>query len=1081
MRIFLCHNVSLIKFLKHGKIIVKLNSIKFNYFMIKIIHLSDLHLDSEKDNFKHTKLIEELLTDMEKYVDDNSILIFSGDFLNKGGVNFTSGINPFDSVKEKFLKPLTDKFPILIDKIFFVPGNHEIDRKDLDKFKDIPFKENLLNSDGVSDEYVKSILSSDKWGEINGLNLYNNFSKDYYENIEEESKQITQLSNSFILDVNKRKVGISALNSAWLCYDNNDRNNILLGKDQIENSLSFIKNTEIKIAIIHHSLDFLNEREQSEIEKIIYGNYDLIFIGHTHELKSDYVNGNRGRYFISVGKSLTAENSKEHIYKNGYSVVGYNPNEKIIAHFRKYDDYAQSFIENNDFDINNGILEIDLPNINQTELDFPVDKIEIDSNFKGFLDDMGANFTHRSKESLSLEDIYVTPFLEKFNVSENEEKVSTFLSEKILEDISSEFTNRVVVLGEENSGKTALCKMFFIKLFSQGFIPIYLKGKDVKQTSKEEIQKIIKREFSNQYCTNITQLSNCEKKIILIIDDFNESPLKLKYKKNFINNLYELEYPNIVIWDEFFTLGELLESKTIGVDIYEILKFSPKKRFELIQKWTELFNEEFEDEPSRVTYNYELEKLINSIISKNLVPSFPIYILTILQASELTSKQNFEQSTFGHYYDVLIKSALGQNIKENKEIEKYYSYLSELSFWMFKKTEMKLDENEFHEFHDYFLKQYNLNTSFVDVINTLIESNIIIKLGNSYKIRYKYIYFYFLGKYLSDNIEEVEVKQIISDLSKRLYQTDCANIYLFLSHHSRSKYVIEEIISNSKDLFEDEKLLNFNDDIKEINELVDDTSENLSFNPLISYNEYKEDELNDLNENEIIEKNGENLEYNFDDNPKSIDYISQMNKAFKTIEILGYIVKNRYASLKTKDKEEIVEELYTLGLRTLSSVFKTLIEGEEYLKAELIELIKNQSNTNLTTQEKESLAKQIMFNMLYMISYSIFKKISNSVSTKDLQLTFKDVCNKYKGNNAVSLIDMAIKMEYSKVFPYEETKQLKETFKKNKLPFFILRRLGINFMRMIPMKETEQQQAGVVLEIPMNTQRLLENTSVIKK
>src|SRR5690606_18107055 len=148
-----------------------------------------------------------------------SIIIFSGDFLNKGGVNFTSGVNPFDSVKEKFLNVLTEKFPILKNKIFFVPGNHEIDRNDIDKFKDVSFREYLLKSDGVSDEYVKSILSSDKWGEIKGLNLYNNFSKDYYENIEEESKQITQLSNSFILDVNKRKVGISALNSAWLCYD----------------------------------------------------------------------------------------------------------------------------------------------------------------------------------------------------------------------------------------------------------------------------------------------------------------------------------------------------------------------------------------------------------------------------------------------------------------------------------------------------------------------------------------------------------------------------------------------------------------------------------------------------------------------------------------------------------------------------------------------------------------------------------------------------------------------------------------------------------------------------------------------
>ncbi len=1080
MRIFLCHNVSLIKFLKHGKIIVKLNSIKFTYFMIKIIHLSDLHLDSEKDNFKHTKLIEELLTDMEKYVDDNSILIFSGDFLNKGGVNFTSGVNPFDSVKEKFLKALTDKFPILIDKIFFVPGNHEVDRNDIDKFKDVPFKENLLKSDGVSDEYVKSILSNDKWGEVKGLNLYNNFSKDYYENIEEESKQITQLSNSFVLDVGKR-IGISALNSAWLCYDNNDKNNILLGKDQIENSLSFIKDSDIKIAIIHHSLDFLNEREQSEIEKIIYENYDLIFIGHTHEHKSDYVSGIHGNYFISVGKSLTAENSKEHNYKNGYSIVEYYPNEKIIIYFRKYDDYKQTFVENTDFDNSNGILELNITNTNQTFLDFPKYELTINEEFKEFLDDIGANFTNRGKETLKLDDLYVMPYFDKYSLSDDEEKITFVNGETVLNKFIKNEVVNTIVFGEENSGKTALCKTYYQRLFLEEVIPIYLKGKDIKKTSEQDILKLLNKEFLNQYNFPMNRCKS-ESKFVIIIDDLNTSNLRLRFKKKFINNLYKIGYSTFIIWDEFFSLGELLGSKTVEVDIYELLSFGIDKRFDLICKWTDLFAEDFGDEASRVRHDHQLEKLVNSVIGKNLVPSFPIYILTILQANELVSNQNFEQSTFGHYYDVLIKSTLGNHIKESKEIDKYYSYLSELAYYLFDKKQSGLDEDKLLKFHQYFLREYNIKTSFIEMIDTLIKSHILIKVGECYKLKYKYLYFYFIGKYLSDNLEDAKIRKIVTGLSKRLYQTEVANIYLFLSHHSKSKFIITEIIENAKDLFPNEIILNFKDDISYLNSLVEETYESMSFDPKVSNYEYKRTELKNIAQNNEIESvTDDSIQYDLEEDPNGIDYISQINKAFKTIEILGHIVKNRYASLKTSDKEEIVDELYKLGLRTLSSLFKTLIEGEEYIKSKILELIKNQSDNSLTEKEKESLAKQVLFNMLYMISYSIFKKISTSVSTKDLQPTFQDVKNKYIDNNAIGLIDIAIQMDYYKEFPYDDTKSLTEIFKKNKLPYYILRRLAINFMRMIPMKEQDQQRVGKLLNVSMKTQRLLENTSVIKK
>src|SRR5690606_18031757 len=229
----------------------------------------------------------------------------------------------------------------------------------------------------------------------------------------------------------------------------------------------------------------------------------------------------------------------------------------------------------------------------------------------------------------------------------------------------------------------------------------------------------------------------------------------------------------------------------------------------------------------------------------------------------------------------------GQRIRGNAEIEKYYSYLSELSYFLNEKKSIEIDEYHFMVFHKFFIEKYRVQLSFRDAISILEDCNIIQKHIESYKFKYKYIYFYFIGKYLSDNIESEDIQKKVSELSNNLYQTESANIYIFLSHHSKSKFVINQIILKSKELFENEDIIGFNSDVDSINSLIQETTEKI----------YLEDsDPSTENTREIgIEDKKEKIplnedEYEVDEN---IDSISKINKAFKTIEILGYIIKNR--------------------------------------------------------------------------------------------------------------------------------------------------------------------------------------------
>lgn len=1041
--------------------------------MIRILHLTDFHLNNStlKDwNDYYKEAFFEKIDYLQK---DKSIdlVLFTGDLLDRAGKDFgsvTKGLNEFET---QVINPILERLNIDISKFIICPGNHDIDRNADDKFYEAGLSSSL-NSINEVNLFINN--GDDNYSGIERIKEYKIFEFALYKDVKE--KEHSKFKFSTKINVANKTIGISSLNTSWRCYNDDDSGKILLGENQLNDNYKYVEDCDIKIALMHHQLDWLSEVDRNIIEKHMSKRFDIVFSGHVHKNDTQFIVDPNGvcLYITSPsGLNQIRENNKD--YFNGFTVIDYG--DEVKCSFFKYIHDQIKFVKNTDIH-EEGVFKIDITSKAKDSTNINSEKLIMD-DFLCFLNDSGANFTHRSK-NLQLDDLYVFPLLDQFSLMEQEEKNSTISTDEVFSNIISDNTLNVIFSGEENSGKTSLCKQLYKKLLSnKETLPVYIRGRDIKKVSDKDIENLINKECRNQYKNDC--ISSGFRKVI-IVDDFNNCGLPHKSKKTFINYLYKNNIQTVITWNELFTLSELLESQTITFEILNILKFGTKKRRELIRKWVDLFDEELQNDNEKEFQINELTKMINSVIGINLVPSLPIYILTILQSNELTTNTDFEQSTFGHYYDVLIKSAIGQKVKDNKEIEKYYSYLTELAYKVFENKDLGFDitENSMFAFHQEFVDAYRIQTSFREAIETLEGCNLISENNNTYRFKYKYIYFYFIGKYLSDNIEEDQVKATIKELSNKLYRTDSSNIYLFLSHHSKSKFVMHQILESGKELFDDQLIIEFNDDIDHINKLINDVTERIDLT-----NDFRIDELENEDhirmDLDIPDENYEERGY------EEIDSISQVNKAFKTIEILGYIIKNRYASLRGDDKEELVEELYKLGLRSLTFLFKTLLEGEEYIRNEIIDIIRKDPNSTLTSREREGLAKQFMFNLLYMVSYSVFKKISTSISSKDLELTFRDVKKKFykdekkRKNNAVNLIDMAIVFEYSKTFPDSNVEAISKDLKNNPLAFQILRRLGVNYMRLMPMKESEQQRASHILDIPIQKQRYIVGTSAIRK
>jgi len=788
--------------------------------MIRILHLTDLHLNNKTLKDWNDFLKEPFFKKLDEIKEENKIdlVLFTGDMIDQAGKDFGSVQSGLQAFNENIIIPIITALDLDISRFIMCPGNHDINRN-ADKI----FQEDGLKSYLNSIENINSFINSgaNDYDGIQRIKEYKKFEYDLYYKVSD--KLHSKFKFSIKLDIDGKSVGISSINSSWRCYGDGDYKKLLVGENQLNDNYLFVKDCDIKIALMHHQLDWLAEVEYKIIKSHLSSNYDLIFSGHVHETDVEHVKNLNGTSFRIVSPSgLNNIRQKDTEYINGFSIIDYG--ENIKCHFLKYNKNQKIFVDNTDA-CDKGIIEFNLDALPALVNTKKISHL-LDDEFLEFLNDSGANFTHRGK-TLSLNDIYVAPFMEQFNLIEEEEKGTSVNSEDILKRIVNGETKHLVVLGEENSGKTSFCKQIFKgSIVDDKTISIFIKGRDIQKVTTKDIESLIDKEFRKQY----KEIFDFRKyNILVIIDDLNNCRLPNKSIKTFLNNLHQFEIQTVITWDEFFTFSELLESQVTTVEIYEILKFSGRKRNELIRKWVDLMDDEFENEQEKEFQIKELSKIVNSVIGKNLIPSLPVYILTILQANELNNTTNFEQSTFGHYYDVLIKSALGQIIKANAEIEKYYSYLTEFSFWLFDNQTIEMDESDFMRFHKFFTEKYRVQLSFRDALYVLETSNLIQKNLDSYKFKYKYIYFYFIGKYFSDNIENEKVKEIVTDLSNKLYQTETANIYIFLSHHSKSKFIVNQIIERAKELFADELIIGFNTDVKKINELIQETAKKNGF------------------------------------------------------------------------------------------------------------------------------------------------------------------------------------------------------------------------------------------------------------
>src|SRR5574341_34181 len=249
---------------------------------------------------------------LEKKID---LILVTGDLIDRGGTGFVSRTSCFETFENAFAMPLLRELSVSRDRLYFVPGNHDVWRDNDSKVSEVGLRQ-ILNGidevnkyvDGGSQEGIKRILPFKKF-EKSFYNSHGNCSLSNYQSL-------------FRVNIDSQKVGVACLNTSWRSYeDGKDRHNLLVGERQITSAKTFFKDTSINIALLHHPIDWLADFDRRCVEPLVENTFHLVFCGHIHSgsswVKSDVYKG----LFVSVAPTTWSLGLHETTVEfcNGYS------------------------------------------------------------------------------------------------------------------------------------------------------------------------------------------------------------------------------------------------------------------------------------------------------------------------------------------------------------------------------------------------------------------------------------------------------------------------------------------------------------------------------------------------------------------------------------------------------------------------------------------------------------------------------------------------------------------------------------------------------------------------------------------
>lgn len=286
------------------------------------LHLSDWHQRGRDLEHNRQVVLDKLIEDIRERAEriDRSLahidfVVFSGD------IAFSGQPAEYDAAWQHLLNPVLGAVGITPDRLFIVPGNHDMSR---DYVYDMlpPQLQKPLETDTL----VQKWLADEKRSRtLEPFEAYRAFVAKHTRQSNPDYASIQRLT------VGDKQVALMGLNSSWMCGRHKDHKGevydaryLVVGEPQLHNALAKIADAEIKIAVIHHPFDWLADFDRNRIERLLTRECHFILRGHEHQPHVQVIvsSGTGGDcIIIPAGACYERRISEDPRYTNAYNWV----------------------------------------------------------------------------------------------------------------------------------------------------------------------------------------------------------------------------------------------------------------------------------------------------------------------------------------------------------------------------------------------------------------------------------------------------------------------------------------------------------------------------------------------------------------------------------------------------------------------------------------------------------------------------------------------------------------------------------------------------------------------------------------
>lgn len=797
---------------------------------------------------------------------------------------------------------------------------------------------------------------------------------------------------------------------------------------------------DIVVSVFHHPFNWYDATNARELRRLLEANCDLLLTGHEHETGVFSKTANTGGDNTYVEGGVLQETGQPS--KSTFLVIRIDPAARTQDSITyRYDDSAKRYEPVED-------SRNTLPFIrNRTRLNgtFPFEE-----GFEAWLTDAGVRLSHPTKQTLTLDDVFVCPDLRE--VSKDEKPDSGIVHGRRIKEVL-EKSERLLLIGPEASGKTTLAKHLIKTIRPSGQVTLYITGLDltrlVTSRGRNSLDPRITEQFGKRQIEPFWQLERDRRSVI--VDDYQHCALPPAQKSAALEWLAEHFKYMVVLATDDVRLEELQRSPGASLSLYdfkhlEIMELGHALRSAMVQKWYGAAGN-FGTVPTTSRPLHEIESQITSALGERLMPAYPLCILVILQQLELANRPDLGGSSLGFIYDALVVASLAVSTTQQSDIDTNRTYLSEFAYYLFCEKQQFCTQTDYRLWHDRHCKRYQLTIECDRHLAALTKANLLVIHDGVVEFRYPYLFYYFCGFYFSSHVKDGAVQEHIKTLSSYLHQIDAANIILFTCHFTRDPSVIDCVCQTADALFASHQQARLDDDVKQIAfPAADAIPLDLGKNdPELN----RQEVLREADERELATvrppNEAQQMLYDKQCEVRELNEQLQLGAALKTIQIIGQILRNHIGSLPGDVKEQLVKTCTSLGLRSMDCLLKVFRENLPEMVRLLVQAVDNRKLSTLNhkavdPRKRREDANRSLWSTAELGVVAIVKYVSDSIGSERLAETFDNIFDE-QSSPALSTIDLSIRLDHYAGFPEKQTLDLVRRFEGNPFAFAVVRDL----------------------------------------